>query len=96
MVRTKEDSLIYGQVRQVVTEGILGDMMIKYLLGKNKLWTEAIIQLVVWDAMEVYMKGLKGTRATNVVKFVHGWQHDGQKNGLFYGEGNDTACPIGC
>ena len=59
MVRTKEDILIYGQVSQVVTEGILGDVMIKYLLGKNKLWTEEIRNLVDWDAMGAYMNSLK-------------------------------------
>ena len=96
MVRTTEDSFIYGQVRQVVTEGILGDVMIKYLLGKNKQWTEEIFNLVDWDRVGAYMNSLNATRATNVVKFVHDWQQDGHQIGLFYGGGDNTLCPTGC
>ena len=96
MVRTKEDSLIYGNVSQVITECILGDDILKYLLGKNKLWTEDTFHLVDWDGVGSYMNSIKATRATNVVKFVHDWQHDGHQIGLFYGKGDNTVCPTGC
>ena len=46
MVRNKEDSLIYDKINDVVTEIMLGDEMIIYLQGKNKKWTEEIIQLL--------------------------------------------------
>ena len=74
-----------------MTESILGDVMIKYLLGKNKLWLEEIFNLVDWEGVGAYMNSLKAIRATNVVKFVHDWQHDGHHIGLFYGEGDNTV-----
>ena len=95
MVRITEGSLIYGQVSQVMTERILGHGIIKYLLGKNKLWTEDIFDLVDWDGVGVYMNSLQATRATNVVKFEHDWQHDGHHVRLFNGEGDNTVCPTG-
>ena len=51
----------------------LGCVMIKYLLDKNKLWTEEIFNLVDWDDVGAYINILKVTWTTNVVKFVHDW-----------------------
>ena len=55
MVRAKEDNLIYSRASAVMTEGILGDEMIKYLFSRNTLWMEEILWLVDWDAMGIYM-----------------------------------------
>ena len=58
MVRCKEEYYIYGKIGEILTEEILGDGMIKYLLVKNKDWTENIMWLMDWDAMGSYMGSL--------------------------------------
>lgn len=69
MARTKEDRLIYGRVSAVVTEGILEDAVIKYLLGKKKIWTEEFGWLVDWAAMGAYMGSLGSIRLPMLSNF---------------------------
>ena len=56
-------------------------------------WTRDILQFVDWEAMGAYMKELRGTRATNVVKYAHDWENDGQQKGTFYGPSEEVECP---
>ena len=42
------------------------------------------------------MGSLGGIRATNVVKFAHDWQHDGQNICTCYVASEEIVCPTGC
>ena len=37
-----------------------------------------------------------GSKVTNTLKLVHGWQNDGQQKELFYEDSDETLCPAGC
>ena len=39
---------------------------------------------------------MKDTEVTNVLKMVHGWQHDRYQKYLFTEDGETRECPVGC
>ena len=98
MVRCKEEYYIYGKIGEILTEEILGDGMIKYLLLKNKDWTENIMWLMDWDAMGSYMGNLGGwvVREVNVVTFTDSWQNGGQQKNAFFTSSEEDECPSAC
>ena len=99
MVKIQNNKLIYGDIQKWVTEAITQEKMIKYLWGKNPHWNDSIFDSIDWKAVEGCMKKLaraSGSKVTNTLKLVHGWQNDGQQKELFYEDSDDTLCPAGC
>ena len=70
----------------MVTEEISKERLITYLTETNPGWDEAIFQTINWVNIGLCMTKMTPQRVTNVVKMVHGWQHDGNQKYLFDGE----------
>ena len=96
IARVAESRLIYGDISRAVTEAISQVPMFKYLQGKIRYWTENIFNSIDWAAMGTCLKRMSVQRVTNVLKFVHGWQHDGQQKELLYEDCVGSECPAGC
>ena len=72
MVKTAASLLTYGNIKLRITEEILQEGIIKYLMGKNPHWTEEIFETVDWEAVGTYMRTISESRVTNILKIVHG------------------------
>ena len=49
--------------------------------------------------MDIYIHKMAkktGSLVTNVLKWVYGWQNDGQQKELFYEDSDETMCPVWC
>ena len=96
MVKYASQRFIYGDIAGVVTEEISKAGIITYLMEKNPWWNDAIFHTIDWESVGLCMKKMTPQRVTNVVKMVHGWQHDGNQKYLFDDETEDSMCPTGC
>ena len=96
MVKGSNGQFIYGKIDNIVSEAIVCGNMRDYLVKKKRGWNEKIMIMIAWDEMGEYMNSLSDHRVTNVVKFVHNWQNDGQQKLNFYGVEEETQCPAKC
>ena len=96
IVKLKDHGMIYGDVAQHTTFFITKDKPVEYLMSKNKHWTRDIYDTVDWEAMGSVLRKMKDTVAKNVIKMVHGWQHDGHQKDLFYDNDEEFSNPAGC
>ena len=96
MVQIGQSQLIYGDMTKHVREDISQRKLIQHLMLKNPAWNNHIFQTINWDTFKAHPQKQTATRATNIIKLVHGWQNDGCRKGLFYDIQEDTMCPTGC
>ena len=52
--------------------------------------------MIEWKAMGSSLRKMKDTEVINVIKMVHGWQHDEYQKDLFYGNNEEFECPAEC
>ena len=90
-----DERIIYGNIRNIVTDEISQIELVKYVKEKTPHWTDNIFVTTDLGSMIVHMGKTSDQRVTNVIKFVY-WRHlDGQQKNIFYGEVEDTICPVG-
>ena len=73
MAKIGQSQLIYGDIIKHVREDISKRKLIQHLMLKNPEWTDTIFQSINWNATKVHLQKQTATRATNIIKLVHGW-----------------------
>ena len=98
MERVADSRMLYRDIRKEVTKEISQNEIIKYLREKNSHWNDDFCTSIDWKSMEAYldkMAKIFGQRVTNILKLVHGRQHDRYQKELFYEECDRFICHTG-
>ena len=65
----------------------------EYLQGKHG-WDDRIMDLIDWDMQEEVMDKRSIHEKTNIVKYIHGWQHVGRQKFLFNEKTTEAKCKL--
>ena len=96
MIRLNSGRLLYGDIAGQMKHEISKRGLVQHLMSKNQHWDDKIFNMIAWKGMESALGKMKDTEVTNVLKMVHGWQHDGYQKYLFNEDGETYECPAGC
>ena len=60
---------MHGFIYESLTEHVHGPVLEQYLCNKFH-WTKEQFHTIHWEAMEIYVKRVAPTKATNIIKLV--------------------------
>lgn len=63
----------------------------KYLQEKNG-WTSHIMEKIDWTSFQEVMEKRPIHESTNIIKYMHGWQHVGHQKFLFNDKTKESRC----
>ena len=68
-----------------------GKLLIKYLQDKHK-WDDDAMQTIYWECFQEVMEKRPIHKSTNIIKYIHGWQHVGSQKFLFKDTKKEAKC----
>ena len=77
MEQLSSSQMSYSNISRWAREDISKRKLINYLMGRNPICTDEIFRIIGWDDIQAHLQKQGATRVTNIIKLVHGWQHDG-------------------
>ena len=86
---------LHGGPKEAIMMAAYDEELESYIC-KKYTWINAVFRSVDWMGFQGYITTLDNVRQTNVIKLVHNWIHDGQKQDLFANQHHFSQCPVEC
>ena len=80
-------------MRDSITYQEHADNIIQYLQTKHE-WSDEIKETIDWDILDSIMQTRSTHDKTNIIKYIHGWQHTGHQKLLFNSKTKYSICTL--
>jgi hypothetical protein len=90
LVDLRRGNILTSQWRAVIQEAAHADLL-KDTILRNASWSDDQFDMVDWEALRMYLKGLSRVSLFSYCKLLHGILNTNQQNNRFYGK--PSSCP---
>ena len=70
MVYLIDDKMVYGSIRNIVTDEIYQIALAKYLKGTNSHWSDGIFETINWRSTSACMGKISVMRVTHIIFYA--------------------------
>jgi len=90
LVDLRRGNILTSQWRAVIQEAVHADLLRDTIL-RNASWSDDQFDMVDWEALRMYLKGLSRVSLFSYCKLLHGILNTNEQNNRFYGK--PSSCP---